>query len=114
MVQVPRIGDVDLAAADDGVFDDPGLLTVTRTRAAANVSSFTTFPIEAIIDGTTGPIENQDYGQMVMSGQVGVATSGAVFTSASPTFLSAPEPAAFTTAAGALSALAAVARRRRV
>lgn len=86
-----------------------GLLTVTKTRAAANVSSFSRFPIEAIIDATTGDIENQDYGQMVMSGQLGVATSGAVFTSASPTFLSAPEPAAFAAAAGALSVLAALA-----
>jgi hypothetical protein len=91
----------------------PSLLRVTRTRTAASLTGATTFPVEAIIDGATGSIEYQDYGQLVMAGQLGVDTSGADFTPASPTFLSVPEPAASTIAVAGLVALAGIVRTRR-
>ena len=93
-----------------------GLLTVTRIREAAGITSGSRFFVSAQIDGEAGTLSGLEYfdsGQYVASGQLVIEVAGAPYEFASPTFLTVPEPGDAALAAIALIALAALARRGR-
>lgn len=90
----------------------PGALSVSITRSAASISSFTRFYIEAQIDAEATSLEFLDSGEWAASGVLDVAVTGVPYAFASPTFLTVPEPAALAANLVALGAMA-IGRRPR-
>jgi hypothetical protein len=93
-------------------FAGPGVLSVTITRSAASISSFTRYALEAQLEAEATFLDPLDSGEWQASAGLSVGVTGAPYTFASPTFLTVPEPAAVGANLVALGALFAWRRRR--